>query len=144
MQTSRLSHYIYIISHTFVTYDNFSELIRKISPTYNFSVDKTGRHKILMPKGPIAKEILDLRPLDLYLETTLVCQILKSRQQIIKKHSHLSHGHFLYTDVIMIDQVTPAILVICNIWTITSIVCYHHFLRIAKSKILLQTILVWV
>ena len=32
----RLSHYIYVISNTFVTNDNFSELIRKISPTYNF------------------------------------------------------------------------------------------------------------
>ena len=32
----RLSHYIYVISNTFVTNDNFSELIRKINPTYNF------------------------------------------------------------------------------------------------------------
>ena len=32
----RLSHYIYIISNTFVTYDNFSELIRKINPTYKY------------------------------------------------------------------------------------------------------------
>ena len=32
----RLSHYIYVISNTFVTYDNFSELIRKISPTYHY------------------------------------------------------------------------------------------------------------
>ena len=32
----RLSHYIYVISNTFVTNDNFSELIRKFSPTYIF------------------------------------------------------------------------------------------------------------
>ena len=32
----RLSHYIYVISNTFVTNDNFSKLIRKINPTYNF------------------------------------------------------------------------------------------------------------
>ena len=32
MQTAALLH---IISNAFVTYDNLSELIRKISPTYN-------------------------------------------------------------------------------------------------------------
>ena len=34
--TCRLSHYIYIISNTFVTYGNFSKLIRKLSPTNSF------------------------------------------------------------------------------------------------------------
>ena len=32
----RLSHYIYVMSNMFVTHDNISELIRKISPTYIF------------------------------------------------------------------------------------------------------------
>ena len=36
-QACRLSHYIYVISNTFVTNDNFTELITKINPTYNFS-----------------------------------------------------------------------------------------------------------
>ena len=34
--TCRLSHYVYVIFNTFVIYDNFSDLIRKISPTYDF------------------------------------------------------------------------------------------------------------
>ena len=33
-QACRLSHYIYVISNTFVTYVIFSKLIRKINPTY--------------------------------------------------------------------------------------------------------------
>ena len=37
MQTVALHLYNQIISSMFVTYDNFSELIRKISPTYNFA-----------------------------------------------------------------------------------------------------------
>ena len=36
--TCRRWHYIYIISNTFVTYDNFNELIRKINPTYKKSI----------------------------------------------------------------------------------------------------------
>ena len=58
--TCRLSHYIYIISVTFVTHDNFSELIRKISPTkIFFSIYRPSKHRILVPIGPVAKEILN-------------------------------------------------------------------------------------
>ena len=48
---------IYIISNMFVTHDNCSELIRKISPNYIIlSIYKLRHHKILVPVGPFAKE----------------------------------------------------------------------------------------
>ena len=43
--------YIYFISDTFVTYGNFSELIRKISPTYIFLIYILSHHKIPVPIG---------------------------------------------------------------------------------------------
>ena len=52
------SHYIYVISNTFVTNDNFSELIRKISPIYNFFEFILSHHKIPVPIGLDAKVFL--------------------------------------------------------------------------------------
>ena len=49
--------YVYIIFNTFVTCDDFSELIRKISPPYIFLVYIPSHHKILVPIGLVAKEI---------------------------------------------------------------------------------------
>ena len=37
-KTCRLSHFIHIISNLYVKYDNFSDLIRKISPIYSVFV----------------------------------------------------------------------------------------------------------
>ena len=51
-----------IISNTFVTHDYFSELIGKVSPTnIFFSIYRPSHHKIPVPIGPVAKEIL-IRP----------------------------------------------------------------------------------
>ena len=54
MQTS---HYICIISSTFVMY-NFSELMGNVSPTYIFSTYRLSHHILLVPISPVAKEIL--------------------------------------------------------------------------------------
>ena len=53
--TCRLLHYIYIISNTFVTHENFPEVNKTISPTNNFSTYKPDHHKILVPIDPVAK-----------------------------------------------------------------------------------------
>ena len=47
---------IFVISNTFVTNDNFSELIRKISPTFIFFlIYILSHHKIPVPIGLDAK-----------------------------------------------------------------------------------------
>ena len=69
MQTVALIH---IISSAFVTYYKFSELIRKISPTYNifFSIYRPSHHKILVPIGPVAKST------DIFLENPVCIRLV--------------------------------------------------------------------
>ena len=53
------SHYIYVVSNTFITYNNFSELNRKISLTLIFFlIYILSRHKIPVPIGLDAKAVL--------------------------------------------------------------------------------------